>query len=82
MNQREASKGHWTATGTLAEINSGSLQRIADACEIMAANYNQLRIERDDLEKSMNFWSDQCRSAERTASGLRGYITKLKKAQR
>ena len=38
MNQREASKKDWSSTNTVVDINSGSLQRIADACEKMATN--------------------------------------------
>jgi len=42
-NQREHSKQNWASGGSVEEINSGSLQRIADATEIMAQNYVTLQ---------------------------------------
>jgi hypothetical protein len=80
MNQREASKKDWAANGiSMEEINSGSLQRIADATEKMAASYDSLRTDRD-------YWKAACeRAREREAMkdfrirSLRGVITRMKR---
>lgn len=76
---REISKANWNGGSTIEEINSGSLQRIADAAEAMAKNYNTIL---SDLE----FYKKRCREMtqakerqSRTISNLRGQITKLKK---
>jgi hypothetical protein len=54
-NFREASKkGDWSNSNhtlTLEEINCGSLQRIADATEMMSTGYNELFIKEKDLRK-------------------------------
>lgn len=81
MNLRDLSKQQLIGSGFPAkyeEINAGSLQRIADATEAMARGYLELIAER-------NYWKTRCeraeaslRSSARTASALRGVITKLK----
>lgn len=60
-------------------INVGSLQRIADATEKMAASYDRLREDRD-------YWRRRYEQEHATAVGmgytirtLRGVITKLKR---
>ena len=37
---------------TCNQVNTGSLQRIADAVEVMARRYNDLIAERDKFERS------------------------------
>jgi hypothetical protein len=58
MNNRDASKMEWSTRGgvgaTDQEINIGSLQRIADACELMAKNWVQLTQDRDYYKKRSN----------------------------
>lgn len=80
MNQREASKQNWTLTSnTIEEINSGSLQRIADATEKMAASYDSLRNERDRYK---TWYEDRGRAIaylNKRIAALRGVITKMKK---
>jgi len=81
MNQREASRKEWTASGTLEEINAGSLQRIADATEKMAASYDALRNDRDLYRR----WYDEGRARshrlELRIRALRGVITRMKRSR-
>ena len=68
MNQREASRAEWRTHGVPPcrdEINSGSLQRIADATEAMAQSWVELRKIAERLRRSN--------------AALRGVITKLKR---
>jgi hypothetical protein len=82
MNQREASKGNYglfNTAPTLEEINSGSLQRIADAVELMAKNHAALLEERDRYKRRWEEELDRRAARDQTISALRGVITKLKK---
>lgn len=56
MTHREASKKVWNSSdpGRMDEINMGSLQRIADACELMAKNHARLIEERNLYFNSRN----------------------------
>jgi hypothetical protein len=56
--QRESSRQNWASQGTIAEINSGSLQRIADATEIMAQNFVTLQKDRDWYKGRTNELTD------------------------
>lgn len=58
MNFREASKLNWSNSDpdsphSLDQINVGSLQRIADACELMAKTYQKLTRELTSQRKSL-----------------------------
>lgn len=79
-NMREASKTTWTSLNSLEHINAGSLQRIADATEKMAASCDALRDERDRYKR----WYEEEMAAkallERRVRSLRGVITKLKRS--
>lgn len=83
MNQREASKQEWT-TGEgvpeLTRINSGSLQRIADGVEKMAANWSAMSSERERYERWYREELKRREHAERRITSLRGVITRLKRA--
>lgn len=81
-DMRKASKQEWNAqVDNLEAINAGSFQRIADAIEKMAANYDNIRNDRDwykrryEEERSCNK-----RQTFRIAA-LRGVITRMKKAK-
>lgn len=81
---REYSKNHnFTPTSvngpTVEEINTGSLQRIADAAEKMAKNYTDLQDELEKMTKSKNYWRDQAEYKTRQIFALKGHITRLKK---
>lgn len=55
-NFREASRINYRSADTTEHINAGSLQRIADATEIMAKNYLQLQADRERYER---FYKDE-----------------------
>lgn len=59
--------------------NMGSLQRIADACELMAKNHKDLVAERDRLARVLNEYRVAVDGRDRQIAALRGQITKLKK---
>ena len=85
MNHREASTQQWRITGdraTVQEIDSGSLQRIADATEKMAASYDRVREERDRYEGYYTSQRDRANRLELRIRALRGVITRLKRAPR
>ena len=77
-NMRESSKKNWTSEDTVGEIKVGSLQRIADATEAMARSYQQLIDERDKYKRWWKEGERRTNHLERSASGLRGHITRLK----
>lgn len=76
---RERSIAQWTGNPTVENINAGSLQRIADACERMAGNYIALQNERDRYKRWYQEALQNREAAERRASALRGVITKMKR---
>ena len=79
--QREISKQDWSVVGrtTIEQVNSGSLQRIADAVESIARNYNQLQEERDRYKR----WYEQEHGwrlkNEAKIAAYKGVVTKLKR---
>ena len=81
MNQREASKLNFTSNNTVEEINSGCLQRIADATEKMASNYTSLQNDRDLYKR----WYEEERAYKNKLHNrirsLKGVITKIKKTK-
>lgn len=78
---REGSRTEWNweKNNTVEVINAGSLQRIADACELMAKNHAQLIRDRDMFEKWFKEERAYKEQAQRSANSLRGQITKLKR---
>lgn len=76
---REESKRNWTFDGGTEQINAGSLQRIADATELMAKNHRELLQSRDRYKLWYEEWRAEARRFELSNSALRGVITKLKK---
>jgi hypothetical protein len=78
---RDISKQQW-ADGdnpTVERINAGSLQRIADAAELMAKNHTELVRERDSERLQAEFWKGRAGASGRSIVALRGVITKLKR---
>ena len=68
-----------TESATHEQVNVGSLQRIADATELMAKNYSTLVFERNSFENLYKAERvDNERMARRIAA-LKGVITKLKR---
>ena len=79
-NQREDSRRNWNSGSTIENINSGSLQRIADACELIAKDREKLEQECDWLRRNRDYYSAKAERLNRSNAALRGVITKLKKA--
>lgn len=81
--QREASRENWNLNSdqgpTIDEINSGSLQRIADATEAMAKNHIRLQQDYDYMKGSRDRYRTELTAAENKIRTLKGVITKLKK---
>lgn len=77
---REVSREAWWASTppTYLEIQTGALQRSADACELMAQNHAKLVAERDKYKRWHEENQEEVQQLQRTLAGLRGYITKLK----
>lgn len=84
LNLREETRKAYTSTTetnsfNLEQLRTGALLRIADATEKMAASYDQLRRERDNLSASVDAaWEREAR-LERRVAALRGVITRMKK---
>ena len=75
---REASKRNWTSCDSAEQINMGSLQRIADACELMAKRYSTVIEERD---RYFRWYESERKCSKRLSnsnSALRGVITKVR----
>jgi len=82
MNQREASQQNWGTRDlmpTQEQINTGCLQRIADAAELMAKNHAQLVRERDDYERRLRTIRGEVNRLDRSNAALRGVITRMKR---
>ena len=81
MNQRDASRQNFTSDNSVEDINSGCLQRIADATEKMAQNYTSLQNDRDFYKRC---WEETSRTRDklyRRISALKGVITRMKKGR-
>ncbi len=77
--QREESRKEWISRGRIEEIDSGSLQRIADATERMAASYVSLEASRDQYKVLFNGEKRIAERLWRSNAAYRGVVTKLKK---
>lgn len=80
-NFRDASRQDWASGSTNEDINAGSLQRIADATEKMAASYDAMRNDRDRYERWYKEERARCEKRDRQISALRGVITRLKRRE-
>lgn len=78
---RDSSRQNWNTRCTVEDINAGSLQRIADACELMAKNYSELIDERNRWRRWHDEEQERRIALERRNAALRGVITKMKKEQ-
>ena len=65
-----------------ADLQTGCLQRIADAAELMAQNHADLVKERDDYKYLHEQDGKRIDALLRSNAALRGVITKLKKGER
>jgi hypothetical protein len=81
-NTREDSRKNWDSAGTREDINSGSLQRIADATELIAQRYSELIA---DVERYKRWYAEEKQrreSRDNQIRSLKGVITKPRKAGR
>lgn len=76
---RDESRGDRLSAGTSEHISAGSLQRIVDAVEKMAASYDGMRADRDRWERSHSYERAARQRAERRIAALKGHITRLRK---
>jgi len=60
-------------------LKTGSLMRIADACELMVKNHDQLVSERDRYKRWYESERQAREHADRRCNSLRGVITRMKK---
>lgn len=77
-NLRELSKNNWDGKESIENVNAGSLQRIADAAELMALNYTELIRQRDHYKRWTENYQKEIDALSRTNAGLRGTITRMK----
>ncbi len=80
MNFKEASKQVWTSNNSTEHINAGSLQRIADACELMAKNYTSMQNDLKWAKDRNQRLERELLTMTRSNRSLRGYIKRLKGA--
>lgn len=83
INYKEASRLSWSNLHDSNYpgsdlINMGSLQRIADATEMMTKNYIDLQRNYDYMKSDRDNLRERYREMERKLSALKGVITKLK----
>ena len=80
-SMRTISKNNYKSAegSTLDVINTGSLQRIADATELMAQNYLKLQRDLDFYKGLYNRTKERLVSLEKTNRSLKGWVTRLKK---
>lgn len=76
---RENSRREWDCNQTLEQINCGSLQRIAEATELMAKNWALLVADRDRYKGYFEREKSACERLVRRVNALRGAVTKAKK---
>lgn len=79
---KEASRKEWNCAGQAAthqELQTGCLQRITDATELMARSYREIIEDRDRYERWYEEKFARVVELSRTCSALRGVITKLKR---
>lgn len=79
---RQAGQSNWSTRGrvpTDIEVQTGCLQRIADATEAMAKRHVELIDERDGLRRAFVMQREETMALRRSNASLRGCITRLKR---
>jgi hypothetical protein len=61
------------------DLKIGCLQRIADACELMALRHDELVRAKDAAQRDAAYYEGLFHAADRRVSAAKGQITKLKK---
>lgn len=78
MNFQESSRKNWTSDRSVEHINAGSLQRIADAMEKVALNYDELLRDKKRAEEARDYWRNRADRLASRVSALKGVITKMR----
>lgn len=76
------SRRQWHTTERVPRIDQlsfGCLQRIADACEKMAASYDAMRADRDRWKGSAEYRQRRIEELKHSNAALRGHIGLLKR---
>lgn len=85
LNQRDASRKEWSTwskeSARVEEINSGSLQRIADACELMAKDRAAMEARIKWLEERHEADTLELKTVHRANAALRGCLKRAKKGR-
>ena len=79
---KEHSRENWHAANgpiTNEQLKVGCLQRIADATEVMAANYVRMQNNLDQYKRWYNREKESGQRMARRISALQGVITRMKK---
>jgi hypothetical protein len=75
---RERSRDNYQADNSMDHINAGSLQRIADATELIAKDYVRLRDERDRYERYYKEHTKTIGKLQRSISAHKAHNTRLR----
>lgn len=80
---RSESRKDWTthdgAALTLADLQLGCLQRIADAVELTAKRHQELIAANERLQGSVDYWRKEADRLGRRIVSLKGQVTKAKR---
>lgn len=76
---REASRRDWRSQDNVADINAGSLQRIADATEAMSKDYLAMKRRAENFEEYYRSEIRRCSALQRSNAALRGVITRMRR---
>lgn len=74
---REDGRKDWNSGSCMEQIKVGTMQRIADACELMAKNHGNLIEERDRYKRWYEDERQRREHRDNEIRGLRGRITFL-----
>jgi hypothetical protein len=79
---RDCSRRDYRAKGaraTCEELNVGSLQRIANSLEQIAADKETLERNLEDARRTAEYWCKRASDAESSNAALRGVITRMRR---
>lgn len=74
----ELSQRGWKGIGSIENINTGCLQRIAAATEMIASNYQRMENDLAYYKRRNGEMATSIQKRDRQISALRGVITKMK----
>lgn len=79
-NYKDESRTNWGTFEeklTLEQINTGALLRIADAVEKSVLDIDKLKLEKQSLLQSIEYYKEQRQRDKREISNLKGNVTRL-----